>query len=102
MKRAKIGRIPTFSFTKDGHDLTVVGMRGHILNLDYPDEFNDWGNTDLKRLVWEEPVEQGTEPAFRDAMKELGRGADMVVVAADFDRGGEIIGNEALEGNAQR
>ena len=97
MKRAKVGRVPTFSFTKDGHDLTVVGMRGHILNLDYPDEFNDWGNTDLKRLVWVEPVKKVTEPAFADALTELGRGVDEVVVATDFDREGELIGKEALE-----
>src|SRR5438445_718421 len=97
MKRAKVGRVPTFSFTKDGHDITVVGMRGHILNLDYPDEFNDWGNTDLKRLVWVEPVKKVTEPAFADALTELARGVDEVVVATDCDREGELIGKEALE-----
>src|SRR3989442_9073983 len=91
MKRAKVGRVPTFSFTKDGHDITVVGMRGHILNLDYPDEFNDWGNTDLKRLVWVEPGKKVTEPAFADALTELARGVDEVVVATDFDREGELI-----------
>src|SRR5437870_2874730 len=96
-KRAKVGRVPTFSFTKDGHDITVVGLRGHILNLDYPDEFNDWGNTDLKRLVWVEPVKKVTEPAFADALTELARGVDEVVVATDFDREGELIGKEALE-----
>ena len=88
MKRAKIGRVPTFSFPRDGHDVTVVGMRGHILNLDYPDEFNDWSHTDLRRLVWVEPVKKVTEPAFVDALKELARGVDEVIVATDFDREG--------------
>src|SRR5256712_7171338 len=96
MKRAKIGRVPTFSFTRDGHDYAVVGMRGHILNLDYPDEFNDWANTDLKRLVWVEPVKKVTEPAFVDALKSLARGVDEVIVATDFDREGELIGTEGL------
>ncbi|TLZ66477.1 MAG: DNA topoisomerase I [Methanobacteriota archaeon] len=97
MKRAKVGRVPTFSFTKDGHDYTVVGMRGHILNLDYADEFNDWTAVDLKRLVWVEPVKRVTEPAFADALKELALGVDEVIVATDFDREGELIGKEALE-----
>ena len=97
MKRAKIGRVPTFSFPRDGHDVTVVGMRGHILNLDYPDEFNDWSHTDLRRLVWVEPVKKVTEPAFVDALKELARGVDEVIVATDFDREGELIGTEALD-----
>src|SRR5438093_13768412 len=94
MKRAKIGRVPTFSFPRDGHDVTVVGMRGHILNLDYPDEFNDWSHTDLRRLVWVEPVKKVTEPAFVDALKELARGVDEVIVATDFDREGELIRSE--------
>src|SRR5256712_13203629 len=98
MKRAKVGRVPTFSFTKDGHDITVVGMRGHILNLDYPDEFNDWGNTDLKRLVWGEPVKKGTEPALADALKELAPRVDEVVVATGFDRGGGGLGKRGIEG----
>jgi DNA topoisomerase I len=96
MKRAKIGRVPTFSFAREGHDYTVVGMRGHILNLDYPDEFNDWAGTDLKRLVWVEPVKKVTEPAFVIALKELARGVDEVIVATDFDREGELIGLEGL------
>ena len=96
MKRAKIGRVPTFSFAREGHEYTVVGMRGHILNLDYPDEFNDWANTDLKRLVWVEPVKKVTEPAFVDALKSLAGGVDEVIVATDFDREGELIGTEGL------
>ena len=97
MKRAKVGRVPTFSFTKDGHDYTVVGMRGHVLNLDYPAEFNDWANTDLKRLVWVEPIKTVTEPAFVTALEEVARNVDEVIVATDYDREGELIGMECLE-----
>ncbi len=97
MKRGKIGRVPTFSFTADGDEYTVVGMRGHILNLDYPDEFNDWSNVDLKRLVWTEPVKKVTAPELAAALERLAAGVDMVIVATDFDREGELIGVECLE-----
>ncbi|MEK6810418.1 MAG: toprim domain-containing protein, partial [Candidatus Thermoplasmatota archaeon] len=97
MKRGKIGRVPTFSFTPDGDEVTVVGMRGHILNLDYPDEFNDWSNVDLKRLVWTEPVKKVTAPELAAALERLAAGVDMVIVATDFDREGELIGVECLE-----
>src|SRR3990172_6335177 len=97
MKRGKIGRVPTFSFTPDGDEYTVVGMRGHILNLDYPDEFNDWSNVDLKRLVWTEPVKKVTAPELATALERLAAGVDMVIVATDFHREGELIGVECLE-----
>ena len=96
-KRTNLHRVSTFAFTKDGDDYTVVGLRGHILNLDYPDEFNDWSAVDLKRLVWAEPIKRVTEPGIVDVLSEVGRGVDGVIVATDFDREGELIGTEALE-----
>ena len=96
-KRTNLHRVSTFAFTKDGDDYTVVGLRGHILNLDYPDEFNNWSAVDLKRLVWAEPIKRVTEPGIVDVLTEVGRTADEVIVATDFDREGELIGTEALE-----
>src|SRR3989442_13964031 len=96
MKRAKIGRVPTFSFARDGHDYTVVGMRGHILNLDYPDEFNDWANTDLKRLRWARAGKEGPEPAFGIALKALAHGSAAVTFATDFDPAGGPIRRAGL------
>jgi len=97
MRRAYPHRVPVFTFSKDGTEYTVVGLRGHILNLDYPEELNQWEKVELKRLVWAEPVKVVTAKNVEQALRELSGGQDEVVVATDFDREGELIGVEALE-----
>src|SRR5881409_3475603 len=42
MRRGYPYRVPVFAFSKGGIDYTVVGLRGHILNIDYPEELNAW------------------------------------------------------------
>jgi DNA topoisomerase-1 len=96
-KRSNLHRVAVFSFAKDGDEVTVIGLRGHILNLDYPDPFNDWTGTKLMDLIWTEPIKKVTEPGIADALTELAHGVDEVIVATDFDREGELIGSEALE-----
>jgi len=97
MKRTPIGRVTSFTFTRDGDASAVLGMRGHILNLDYPDEFNDWGRVDLKRLVWAEPVKKITAQNLADALVAEAKKASLVIIATDFDREGELIGVECLD-----
>ena len=97
MKRSYPNRVPVFQFSRDGVDYTVVGLRGHILNLDYPESLNDWERTDLKVLVRAEPEKRVIASGIVGALKEAARGIDEVVVATDFDREGELIGVEALE-----
>ncbi len=96
MKRTYPHRVPVFTFSKDGDDHTVVGLRGHIVNVDYPPELNEWEKVELKRLVWAEPVKVVTAPNVEQALREVARGHDEVVIATDFDREGELIGVEAL------
>ena len=96
MKRTYPHRVPVFTFPRDGDDYTVIGLRGHILNLDYPPELNEWEKVELKRLVWAEPMKVVTAPNVEQALREVAPGHDEVVVATDFDREGELIGVEAL------
>lgn len=96
-RRSYPRRVAVFDFDKDGDQWMVVGLRGHVLNLDYPDEFNRWESTDLKRLVWAEPIKLVTAQNIVETLKELAAKAEEVIIATDFDREGELIGAEALE-----
>ncbi len=96
MRRTYPHRVPVFTFATGGDDVTVIGLRGHILNIDYPEELNAWEKVDLKRLVWAEPVKVVTATNVDLALREVARGQDEVVVATDYDREGELIGVEAL------
>src|SRR3990170_4680785 len=96
MRRTYPHRVHVFTFSKDGDDVTVIGLRGHILNIDYPEELNAWEKVDLKRLVWAEPIKVGTAANVEQGLREVAPGHDEVIVATDYDREGELIGVEAL------
>ena len=96
-KRVHVEGATVFEWAKGDDRVQVVGLRGHILNLDYPVALNDWQRTDLKELIWAEPQKVVTAGKIAAALKALGAQADEVVIATDFDREGELIGVEALE-----
>lgn len=95
-KRTNVEGTSVFEFGSDGDRTRVVGLRGHIINLDYPEALNDWTGVDLKELVWAEPQKVVTAGKIGAALKRLAVDADEVVIATDFDREGELIGVEAL------
>jgi len=95
-RRSYVEGTPVFEFTQGEDRVQVVGLRGHIINLDYPDALNDWARVDLKELVWAEPQKVVTAGKIGAALKTLAAQADEVVIATDFDREGELIGVEAL------
>ena len=96
-RRSYPRRVAVFEFDKGEDNWTVVGLRGHVLKLDYTDEFNRWESTDLKKLIWAEPIKEVTAHNIVETLKELAAKADEVIIATDYDREGELIGVEALE-----
>ena len=98
-KSRTVAGTQVLTFAKDGSDYFVLGLRGHIVELDYPDKFNDWSAVNPKELVYAKP-EKKVDPTAKkimNALKDIGSGADEIIVATDYDREGELIGAEALE-----
>ena len=99
----KVGGVNVYSFKegkgKSKSETTVVGLRGHIVSLDYPKEHQRWSLQKLPELVWAEPQKKVDKDAkaIGDAIKKLGKNVDRVILATDFDREGELIGVEALD-----
>ena len=96
-KRSHGDGTTVFEFMQGEDRVRVIGLRGHIINLDYPEALNDWTRVDLKELVWAEPQKVVTEGKIGAALRKLAADVDEVIVATDFDREGELIGVEALE-----
>ena len=46
------GGVTVISFESGGDDYDVVSLRGHIIELDYPKEYNDWSGTSPVDLVY--------------------------------------------------
>jgi len=94
-KRSRLGGVPYYTF-ENGSEWAVVGLRGHITKLDYPQEYNQWNAIDPKKLVDIEPMKKVINKNIAAALKQLTDGVNQVIVATDYDREGELIGVEGL------
>jgi len=98
-KRRSIAGTPVLEFAIGEDEYYVLGLRGHIIELDYPEKFNNWDSISPKDLVFAKPEKKvnPTAKGIMRALDELVAKADEVIVATDYDREGELIGVEALD-----
>ena len=95
-KTLRVGKTPVYEFTKDGETWRVVGLRGHIINLDYPAGYNKWNQISPKDLIEVEPCKKVSEKTIAAALKSLVDQNPFLIIATDFDREGELIGVEVV------
>lgn len=93
-KKERISGVDTYEFDEK----IIMGLSGHIVEIDFPKEHNNWQKTDLRDLIHSD-VE--TNPTQKNknivtALRKLGKTADKLTIATDYDREGELIGVEAL------
>lgn len=98
VKTEKLNKVPVYEFTgKDGEDTKCIGLKGHILAIDFPEEYKNWLDVDPVSLINAEIVKIPSEKNIVKVLQKIGKEADLVISATDFDREGELIGVEALE-----
>ncbi|MFT4945547.1 MAG: DNA topoisomerase-1 [Halovenus sp.] len=78
-------------------DTRVVGLSGHVVGLDFPDEYENWRDVEPVELVDAGLVTEPTQENIVRTLAELAGRADEVLIATDYDREGELIGKEAHE-----
>jgi len=78
-------------------DTRVIGLSGHVVGVDFPEEYSDWRDVEPVELVDAEIVTEPTQENIVRALVELALRADEAVIATDYDREGELIGKEAYE-----
>jgi DNA topoisomerase-1 len=90
------GKVGYFTFTRDGDEYYVMGLSGHIMNLDYVE--SSWNISKLKELINTKPDLKIEKRAIAIAgtMKQLAKKVDRIIICTDYDREGELIGVEAL------
>lgn len=96
-KRESIGRVPVYHFKRNGEEYSVVGLRGHIVGLDYPEEYNSWTKINPKDLIRIKPEKKVIMKSITSALEHLAKGVDEIIIATDYDREGELIGVEAID-----
>jgi DNA topoisomerase-1 len=74
-----------------------IGLSGHVVGVDFPEEYSDWRDVEPVELVDADVVTEPTQEDIVNVLQRLARDADEVVIATDYDREGELIGKEALD-----
>ncbi|MEW6637657.1 MAG: DNA topoisomerase I [Actinomycetota bacterium] len=96
VKDGKHRSVPHHTFTWKGEECVSVGLKGHVLNPEYPERYSNWQKVEPSELIDAEILKSVSEKGVADAIKSLSKKADRVVIATDYDREGELIGVEAL------
>jgi DNA topoisomerase-1 len=91
-KKERVSGVDTYEF--DGK--IVMGLSGHIVEVDFPKEHNNWQKTDIRDLIHAKVETNPTHKNIVTALRKLGKEADKLTIATDYDREGELIGVEAL------
>ncbi|MEM0134202.1 MAG: DNA topoisomerase I [Thermoplasmatales archaeon] len=96
VSRVKVGTSTVLRFQRGNVEYSVLSLRGHIIELDYPKEFSNWRIDNLKELIRANPVENVKVKGLDYVLKKLNVENNEVIVATDYDREGELIGVETL------
>ncbi len=90
------GGVTVISFENEGDEYKVVSLRGHIIELDYSKEYNDWGAVSPVELVYAQQVKTVRVKSILNTIKAIADESDEVIIATDYDREGELIGMETV------
>ena len=91
------GRVSIYKLVWENEETSCMGLRGHILDMDFPKKYNNWSEVPPQALINADPVRKVSAPSIAKVLKDLAASAGKIYIATDFDREGELIGGEALD-----
>lgn len=92
----KAGSLPIYKFSENGEEVRCMGLKGHILRVDFPDKYNNWQKVEPITLIDAKIVKTPIQKNLIQVLKSQAKEADEAIVATDFDREGELIGLDAV------
>jgi DNA topoisomerase-1 len=95
-KTTRLGKTPVYEFQKNDEVWKIIGLRGHIINLDFPAGYNQWNKVPPANLIEVKPCKIVSEKGIASALKSLVDKNPYLIVATDYDREGELIGVEVI------
>ncbi len=93
----KVKGTKVYSYKNKKEINKVVGLRGHILKLDFNQKYSNWQETDPEKLIRADLEKKPLHEKIVSAIKELSKEARNIIIATDYDREGELIGSDALK-----
>jgi len=95
-KTQKSYTIPFYTYSENGDEVAVIGLKGHILKVDFPEEYSNWSSVSPESLIDAKIIKVPMQKQIIKALQKLAKDAGEVVIATDFDREGELIGVDAV------
>ncbi|MFP3310665.1 MAG: DNA topoisomerase [Caldivirga sp.] len=94
----KINNVPVYFFKVNGEYWASMGLKGHILDFDFEDTYNNWGSVEPGRLIELEPVMviRWQDRPYIMTLVELAKEARELILALDSDVEGEAIAYEVM------
>jgi DNA topoisomerase-1 len=89
----RVGGVPAYRSKAAG--AVVIGLAGHIMELDFPPEYQKWSALPPRQLIGAQVVTYPSKKDIASALLVLATSASRVTIATDYDREGEMIGVEA-------
>jgi DNA topoisomerase-1 len=89
-------KVPFYTWDGPEGPQTAIGLKGHVLNPAFPEEYSSWQKVDLHDLIDANLIKEPTDKNVVRAIRKVAKDADSLVIATDYDREGELIGVEAL------
>ncbi len=96
-KKVRVSGMDTFEYEQEDQRTVIMGLSGHIVQLDFAKAYNNWQKVDAKELINADIITAPSNVKIVSALKKLGKQAGKVTIATDYDREGELIGVEALK-----
>src|SRR3712207_7764094 len=79
VKDGKHRSVPHHTFVWKGEECVSVGLKGHVLNPEYPEEYSNWQKVEPSKLIDAEILKSISEKGVAEAIRSLSKKADRVV-----------------------
>ncbi|MCQ2052668.1 MAG: DNA topoisomerase I [archaeon] len=96
-KSTKVEGATVLTFSTGNDDYNMISLSGHVIELDYPHDFDDWKATSPIDLIYAPQIKTVKVKKTLDAIEALMNSVDEIIIATDFDREGELIGLETVK-----
>ncbi len=93
-----VAGVPILVFKCKGGEWAAVGIKGHLMDFDFPKKYNDWRSADpieLFRIAPIRVIRRGMAK-YVNALSKLALSTDLVILALDADVEGEAIAFEVM------
>jgi DNA topoisomerase-1 len=97
VKEDKIYGVPVNYIKYNGQDCMVIGLKGHILKVDFPKEYANWFKVDPMDLIDAQIEKIPIQRKIIQALKKVADETSEIIIATDYDREGELIGYDAWQ-----